>query len=341
MKSTILHSILVCAFAITATAQQRIVLTEQFTNSGCPPCASNTPTVLQYVTNNPLTNVAIAYHTSFPYNDSMYFENPAESNARVNYYNVFAVPFTVVDGNQYNGSTASFIPGMSAAYTSRAAVASPYTITTNGSQITGNTLQGEFMFTSLQNSNAGDSLVAHIVVIEKSVQKSAYLASPGANSETVYHYVMRKMLPGSSGTVLQNRQLNGTDTIPFTWNLQHIKSIAEVRVVAFVQNVTTMEVYQAVMSDPNDITGIAANTNDTEFSLYPVPAHDVVVAATLHPFTGTVSVTDLIGRTAPVTTLTVENANTVTIPLHGLTPGVYMVNFRNENGTVVRKIIVE
>jgi thiol-disulfide isomerase/thioredoxin len=341
MKSTILHSLFFCAFAITATAQQRIVLTEQFTNSGCPPCASSTPTVLQYVTNNPATNVAIAYHTSFPYNDSMYFENPAESNARVSYYNVFAVPFTVVDGNQYNGSSASFIPGMNAAYTSRAAVASPYTITTSGTQITGNTLQGTFMFTSLQNSNAADSLVAHIVVIEQSVQKNAYLASPGANSETVYHYVMRKMLPGSSGTVLQNRQLNGTDTIPFTWNLQHIKSIAEVRVVAFVQNVTTMEVYQAAMSDPNDITGIAANTNNTEFNLYPVPAHDVVIAATAQPFTGSVTITDLVGRMAPVTPLAVENANTVSIPLNGLTSGVYLVNFRNENGTVVRKIIVE
>lgn len=341
MKSTILNSFLVCAFAVTATAQQRIVLTEQFTNSGCPPCASNTPTVLQYVTNNPATNVAVAYHTSFPYNDSMYFENPAESNARVNVYGVFSVPNTVVDGNQYNGSTAGFIPGMNAAYTSRAAVASPYTITTSGTQITGNTLQGSFTFTSLQNSNAADSLVAHIVVIEQSVQKSAYLASPGANSETVYHYVMRKMLPGSSGTVLQNRQLNGMDVINFSWNLQHIKSIAEVRVVAFVQNTNTLEIYQAAMSDPNDITGIAPAEKKDDFKMHPVPAHDVVVAATGQPFTGTVSVTDLLGRIAPVTPLAVENATTVTIPLHGLTPGVYMVNFRNDNGTVVRKIIVE
>lgn len=341
MKSTILNSFFVCAFAVTATAQQRIVLIEQFTNSGCPPCASSTPPVLQYVTNNPATTVAVAYHTSFPYNDSMYFENPAESNARVGLYSVVSVPHTVLDGNQYSGSSALFLSGMAAAISSRAAVPAQYGITSTGSQITGNTLQGSFTFTSLQNSNASDSLVAHIVVIEKNVQKSAYLASPGANTETVYEYVMRKMVPGAAGTPLVNRQLNGTDVIPFTWNLQNIKSIAEVRVVAFVQNTNTLEIYQAVMSDPNDITGIASAEKNDDFKMYPVPAHDVVVAATAQPFTGTVTVTDMLGRITPLAPVAVEKATTVTIPLHGLAPGIYMVAFRDENGTVVRKIIVE
>lgn len=341
MKYRILHSFFAFVCVCTATAQQRIVLIEQFTNSGCPPCASSTPPVLQYVNNNPATVVAVAYHTSFPYNDSMYFENPAESNARVNLYSVVSVPHTVLDGNQFSGSSSSFLPGMATAITSRAAVPAPYTISSTGAQITGNTLQGAFVFTSLQGSNATDSLIAHIVVIEKEVQKSAYLASPGNNTETVYQYVMRKMLPGSQGTPLLNRQLNGMDTIAFTWNMQNIKSIAEVRVVAFVQNVNTKEIYQAAMSDPNDITGTNETIDPaTDVTLYPVPAGNFVTATTKEPFTGTVYVNDMLGRTTPLAPLNVENSSSISIPLEGLAPGVYFIGFRNERGTFTRKIIV-
>ncbi|TND05096.1 MAG: hypothetical protein FD123_3716 [Bacteroidetes bacterium] len=342
MKKTILFSALALLLPAGIFAQQRIVLIEQFTNSGCPPCAMYTPQVTQYADNNPATTAVVAYHTSFPYNDSMYFENPAESNQRVNFYNVPAVPHTVLDGNQFSGGSSSFVPGMAAAISSRAAVAAQYDITAINPQVSGNVIQGAFVFTSQLASNTGDSLRAHIVVIEKNVLKSAYLASPGNNSETVYKYVMRKMLPDANGSFLVNRQLNGTDTISFSWNMQNIKSVPEVRVVAFVQNITTQEVYMAVMSTPSIATGAEDIARDDHGILvFPNPAGDYITIGSAEPFSGTVLVKDIQGRETLAAQYGIVNEKYVTMSLNGLAPGFYLLVFRNEQGEFTRKITVK
>jgi hypothetical protein len=112
-------------------------------------------------------------------------------------------------------------------------------------------------------ANATDSLVAHIVVVEKNVLKNSYATSPGNNAETSYGYVMRKMMPSTNGTVLLSKSMNATDTISINWNLLHIKDTAQLRVVAFVQNVTTKEVYQAQIFD----------NLDNNFQVYPNPSN--------------------------------------------------------------------
>ena len=146
---------------------QRVVLIEQFTNSGCPPCAAATPPVFNYVNNNPADVVAIGYHTSFPYSDSMYFENPAESNARVSYYTVQTVPYSIVDGNYYANFSSSFNTVIANTINTRKAIANKYNITNLNNTISGNVLNTKFVFESLNANNTNDTLRAHIVVIEK------------------------------------------------------------------------------------------------------------------------------------------------------------------------------
>lgn len=327
--------------SLPVLSQQRVVLIEQFTNSGCPPCASYTPQVTQYADNNPATVVCIAYHTSFPYNDSMYFENPVESNQRVGFYGVAAVPFSVMDGNQFNGSSASFVSTMSTSVPARAAIVSPYAVAAQGLQISGNVLQGSMIFTSLQASNLSDSLRAFAVVIEKNVQKSAYLASPGNNTETVYKYVMRKMLPDASGAVLQNRQQGGSDTVSLSWPLQHIKSVQELRVVAFVQHITTGEIYQAGIFAPVVITGLQDMTTDFNPTIYPVPASEMITVQTADPFTGTVDLLDLAGRQVGGLPEKLNAQSVFLVKLQGLPPGFYLLRFRNGEGEYLRKIAVQ
>lgn len=126
MKKTIIQFSIFLMTSSLSFAQQRIVLLEQFTNSGCPPCASSTPTVLNYVDTSPNDVVAIAYHTSFPYNDSMYFENPVQSNTRTSLYGVSGVPHTVIDGNYYSNGSPAFISVMSSTINARKAMPAQY-----------------------------------------------------------------------------------------------------------------------------------------------------------------------------------------------------------------------
>ncbi len=245
---TMKHAILSFLFILTINcnyAQSRVVLIEQFTNSSCPPCGAVSPSVYAFVNNTPRV-VAIAYHTQFPYNnDSMYFENPVEATQRVNYYSVVGVPNSVLDGNVFNGSSNSFMASASSLVNNRLSVASRYDVMSSGLSLNGNLLSGVFKFTSLNNMNASENLVAQVVVIEKNVLKSSYAAAPGVNVETEYGYVMRKMIPGASGTTLINKTLNGVDSVPLNWTLANIKNKSELRVAAFVQNVVSKEVYQA------------------------------------------------------------------------------------------------
>jgi large repetitive protein len=267
-------------FTNTLTAQSRVTLVEQFTNSSCPPCGTYSPLVYNYANTNPTQLAVVAFHTSFPYNnDSMNIENLSESAARVSYYSINGAPSSVLDGNVYNGSTGTFGPNINNYITTRIAVAPKYDIANTFLTLNNNTLTGKFIFKSINTNNATDSLVAHLIVIEKNVLKNSYAASPGNNSETSYGYVMRKMLPNTNGTLLLNKNMNATDTISFNWNILNIKDTAQLRVVAFVQNAVTKEVYQAQIFDNKneDVVVVPNATKDlilyNNFLIFPNPSN--------------------------------------------------------------------
>jgi len=206
----------------------------------------------------------------------MYWDNTAESDQRVGYYAVSGVPYSIMDGNVYDGPSTVFTSGISSIVGNRAAVAPKYSIQSTNFTLNGNLLSGSFKFTSADASNSGENLVAHIVVIEKNVLKSAYAASPGSNNETSYEYVMRKMLPDADGMVLVNTAINGSDSTLINWTLHKIKNIDELRVVVFVQNNTTKEVYQAQLFNPDKIATIKEVSFANSISIYPNPAKDEI-----------------------------------------------------------------
>ncbi|MBA3970777.1 MAG: T9SS type A sorting domain-containing protein [Bacteroidetes bacterium] len=326
-------------FSMGASAQQRIVLIEQFTNSGCPPCATSTPTILNYVDANPSDVVAIAYHTSFPYNDSMYFENPVQSTTRTNFYSVSGVPYSVVDGNYYSSSSSVFAGSMASVINTRKAMPAQYNISESSNSITGNILNSQITFSSLLASNVNDSLRAFVVVIEKTVLKSAYAASPGANSETQYEYVMRRMITTDSGTSLQNRNIAGSDIFNINWTLSKIKDINEVRVVGFVQNKNTKEVYQAVMFTPTVTAGIGEDLLFTAIDVYPNPADEKVFIQIRDPeFRGNIELTDITGRI--IYSTIISGGSKVEINTTEISDGMYLIHCTNGEKSTTKKLII-
>lgn len=342
MKKIILISLIGIIATAAAIGQTRVVLIEQFTNSGCPPCASSSPTVYNFVDTNPSDVVAIAYHTSFPYNDSMYFENPSESNARVALYGVSGVPYSIVDGNYYQNGSPAFVPIMSSTITARKGVAPRYDVESLALNLTGNSLTGSFRFTSLDGSNSTDNLVAHIVVIEKNVLKSSYAASPGANAETEYGYVMRKMFPNSGGTILINKALSNSDTIALNWTLNKIKDVNELKVVAFVQNTTTKEVYQAQLFTPVissvGINDISASSIQSAI-LYPNPTSgDLSINLNKELFIDKIEIINQIGELVYF-----QKVNNTTQLIHSklnLSNGIYFVKIYGNSISTTKKISI-
>ena len=107
-KTTLIVASLLMLFSLKANAQnERMLLLESFTNTGCGPCAAYNPAMDALIAANPDKVAAIKYHVNWPSAaDPMYLHNTAENGARTSYYGVNSVPHVVIDGNRYSSNPA-------------------------------------------------------------------------------------------------------------------------------------------------------------------------------------------------------------------------------------------
>lgn len=319
-------------------AQNRVVLLEQFSNSGCPPCATYTPPILDYVKNNTEKVIAITYHTAYPYLDSMYYENPIESDIRVNFYGSFGVPHSILDGNYLKSSTGNILNTFSSSVNNRASVMPNYGISSSNIKIQNGKISGNITFNSLSNTIQNDSLKAFVIAIENRVEKSSYAASPGKNSETFYSYVMRKFLTPTNGYSLQNKTIGTSDSISFSWDIKNYKNLNELRLIAFVQNSITKEIYQSALINPYDIvsTGIKKSIKYNPLSIYPNPSNaevnlywneDMPYKLIVHNNTGQLVQTEMV----------YERNHSLRL----INKGFYYVSIQNNDYKITEKLIIK
>lgn len=180
-------------------AGDRMVLVERFTSWTCPPCASNNPIMDAFLSSqDPDRIVGISYHMNWPApgNDSMYWWNTVDNEARRSYYGVNSIPQAFMDGiiniqPAYNPAT------LQAYFDSRKVILSPITI------IVTDTTYGDTIYIKAriycETVMTNPTVKIHFAVIEKHIH---YQYAPGTNGETDFYDVMRKMLPSGTGSDL-------------------------------------------------------------------------------------------------------------------------------------------
>ncbi|MDQ3194599.1 MAG: T9SS type A sorting domain-containing protein [Bacteroidota bacterium] len=226
-----------------ADAGDRKVLIERFTSSTCPPCSTNNPRLDLFLSNaDPDRVTSISYHMNWPSpgNDPMFFANPIDNNARRTVYGVNSIPAWFFDG--VITLPGGFAPQIQSAYETRRDILSPVTIivtqTITGSNVS---VRAEvYCECYLPSPNA----VIHLAVIEDLIQYT------GTNGETIYHDVMRKMLPSSAGTPVvlipgQKTIIDYSYTMDPTWNA------AQIRNLVFVQQSTPLEILNSALPTNN------------------------------------------------------------------------------------------
>jgi hypothetical protein len=240
----ILLSLSVSLLVGTAFSQQRMVLTESFSQASCGPCASQNPALEALMAANPTKVVAVKYQVSWPGADPMNAQNPTEIAARDDYYGITGVPDRVLDGTNMNVDQA--------AIDTRYAVPSPVNMTVSHvMNSASNTVNVIVSVTAPAVWNPSNT-VMQLAMIERNI---TFTSAPGSNGETEFHNVMRKMLPSPTGTAVTASNFasaNGTQTFTFTGVAipTYIYNPNEIGFVAWVQNNTTKEVYQAGYSAP-------------------------------------------------------------------------------------------
>ena len=253
---------------------QRLVLLEHFTQASCPPCATWNPVIQNILDNNPDKITAIKYHTSWPGYDPMHNHNPEDPNARVSYYNVSAVPHSVLDGNFYSGHPNGWnINSVNTRY----AVPSPFELSLHQEIPPSEDMVTMTMLIQASDNVTGD-LLGFIAVIEEEIE---FTSPPGSNQEKIFHSVLKKLLPKKSGAGLPTSFEPGDYVIlQSSWEFANVYEVDQIAGVCFVQDNGTKEVHQAANSSETMFT--PPFTNDAEvMEIMNVSASNCL--GTIHP----------------------------------------------------------
>ena len=258
MKKTLTLVALAVAGSAAFGQAQRLVLFEEFTQASCGPCASQNPAFNTLLDANATKAVSIKYQTSWPGFDPMNLQNPTDVATRVSFYGVNGVPWTSMDGVAPTGSAYAGAPAnvTATSISTRYAVASDYSVTV-AHQFSANNDSVEFVVyvtNATQNSISNANLKLHLGLVEKAIE---FPTAPGSNGETDFFMVMRKMIPDANGTALPATMASGT---PFVYTAKvkvpaYVYKLAEVAMVAWVQDMTTKDVKNAGYSAPQPLNG--------------------------------------------------------------------------------------
>ena len=317
-----------------STAVQRIPLYETFTSSTCGPCVAGNTNMDALFAANPNKWTCVKYQMRWPGNGDPYYT--AEGGVRRTFYGVNSVPRQEIDGG-YDGNSQSVKQAdFDAAY----AVPSFMTITAN---LTSGGKMVTVDYTITPKIDYPSNAKLYIAIVEKVTHNNV-----GSNGETVFHWVMKKMLPDASGTTIAlttgtpvtnsivysfkgNYRLPANAKSPINHAIENsVEDFNNLRAVVWVQNPITGEVYQSAVSSFT-IGMDKAEKTDLIKAVYPNPAQNRVnidlnmdktelVEVSILNTLGQVIVNKQFGN--------ISGANTLNIDLDNLSQGLYFVKIK-------------
>lgn len=221
---------------------ERVLLFECFTNTGCGPCAQQNPALDALIEANADHVAAIKYHMSWPSaNDPMYLHNTVDNDARKGVYSVNAVPHTVVDGIRFGNVPSGLSQNMVNNWLN---IESPFEMRLSYELDEAVNLITVHVMGRSSSSIQGNVRL-YVGVIEKAIH---FNSAPGPNGEKDFYSVMKKLLPAASGTYIGDVEPGDYFAYTFTWELANIYNMDQLDAIAWIQNQSTKEVYQACKS---------------------------------------------------------------------------------------------
>lgn len=347
--------------SLTSLAQNRTAFVETFTSSTCGPCVGgniNIESVFDDVQNDDKF-VSLKYQMSWPGNGDPYFTE--EGEIRRDVYGINGVPNTRLDGGDGVGftdgiSTSSFAQShLNASYNNpaKANITATYQV-----DEVAKTVAIEVDVEVLENTNPGVRI--YLAIFEYSTQNNT-----GGNGETSFEHVMKKMIPSASGTVMPpmtagevyhfeyTYQFNGNYVLPANalsptdHATEHsVEEFSDLGVAAWVQTLSTREVYNAGYAEPGIVANVSEEVNTiASAKIYPNPATDnaLVAIQTLENQDVKIEVVNMMGQI--VSTLTKENVEagrtTHNLDVSSLTSGMYTVRISSANGVVSKRLSIQ
>jgi hypothetical protein len=222
--------------------RNKTVLLEHFTNTGDADCkeADNS---LNNLVNTSNDVIDLQYHTSFPEGDPFYLHNLAANGTREAYYGISSIPYALMDGGINSAYKFDYdLKELEKIAVDTQALKDPRFEIQLNTNNTGSSVNVECALTALENIPQS-YLTLYIVVIEREITQITE-----ENEEEFYESVVKTILPNPSGTSYNKSWLLGErETVNYSWTYTNVFDADEIRVVAFIQNQTTGEIYQSAI----------------------------------------------------------------------------------------------
>jgi hypothetical protein len=252
MKKTLIKIFLLLVLIVSivkiSNAGDRMMIIEFFTSSTCGPCASNNPTMTAFINSqDPERLVAIGYHMNWPSpgNDPMYLYNQTDNNSRRSYYGINSIPAGQFDG-MISIPTAYSQANLLSTFNSRKDILSPISIIlTDSAYATDSLLVRAKIYCETYLSNP--NVYVYLALEEKHIH---YSSPPGTNGETDFYWVMRKMFPSGSGslvTLLPGQSV----TVEQRYKKDPLWQWSEMQPLVYVQDGSTKEILNAAKKTEN------------------------------------------------------------------------------------------
>ena len=244
------------------------ILLEYFTNAGDSVSRKADVEFNSLVNINANDAIDIQYHLGYPGPDTFYVQNPLPFDTRELYYGIENVPYAILDGGRGNDPAYLFDFSLKSPVQKdfSLAVLSDNSFDINlATSKSGDNINIDAGITALSALN-NHILTLHIVIVERLIT---------INSQANFQSVLRDEVPDVSGTTYSQTWTAGsTQQVHFTWPYKNIFNPKEIRVVAYIQDETSKEIYQAAISNPDGPTAIEtpANGQPLKFQVYPNPA---------------------------------------------------------------------
>ena len=270
-----------------------------------------------------------------------------EGGDRRGYYNVNAVPDLVVDGNYWQDNSSALSSQVMddvLAIPAFVELSSYYTVDNQTVDISVNINPlGDFT----------NQLTLYVAIFEYMTYNNV-----GSNGETQFGYVMKKMVPGSTGFALSPLQ----DGVPVNENFSHtfqgsyvlppdanspidhltnhsVEDFNNLGVVVWVQDDATLEIIQSTEATASS-TGISeVNVDLPELKLFPNPTNSVatVLINDNNGIDGNIEITNSLGEVIYTTMVNPGNKQ-LDIDVSGFSSGIYHVVYKNTHSAVFKKL---
>ncbi len=302
------------------------MLVEYFTNNATNATISTDSYLFGVEEQNELDLRSIHYHTSSPAGDPLHAFYTSGPLAREFFYSISGIPYALINGKQPLNLTTTTNNQI---LIDRESLEDPLfdlNIVCEGS----NTINVSIEAEALQSFSNLD-LILHCAIVQKEID-----IANAPSGVTRFNNVLREFLPDPGGSILSTSMNEGDKfTTSLNWSPPSSDQVGKSRVVVFVQNINTRQIYQSGYFDLSNITSSQPMESTLSINLYPNPTSDHLWVESPVDV-DQIMISDLTGRLISVQTPSSQNFS---ISLVGLNSGVYIISLKTSKGDVVKKII--